>query len=56
MNDKISFYLQQKNKLFNGSVLSVCYKADKNEIKEYGLTNENVLLLIKDMIGLLKKT
>ena len=48
MNDKISFYLQQKNKLFNGSVLSVCYKADKNEIKEYGLTNENVLLLIKD--------
>lgn len=48
MNNKISFYLQQKNKLFNGNVLSVCYKADKNEIKEYGLTNENILLLIKN--------
>ena len=48
MNNKISFYLQQKNKLFNGNVLSACYKADKNEIKEYGLTNENILLLIKN--------
>lgn len=48
MNDKFSFYLQQDNSLFKGKVLTVCYKADSNEINEYGLTNENVLLLIKN--------
>ena len=48
MNDKFSFYLQQDNSLFKGKVLTVCYKANSNEINEYGLTNENVLLLIKN--------
>ncbi len=48
MNDKFSFYLQQDNSLFKGKILTVCYKADSNEINEYGLTDENVLLLIKN--------
>lgn len=57
MNDsKISFYLQNNNSLFNDDVLVVCYKADENEIKEYGLTSPNVVLFIKnDKISEIKK-
>ena len=47
-NDKISFYLQNNNNLFNADVLTVCYKADENEIKEYGLTSPNIVLFIKN--------
>ena len=47
MNEKMSFYLQQNNKLFNGNVLTVCYKADEDEVRKYGLTSDNVLILIK---------
>lgn len=48
MYSKFSFYLEQENNLFGGRVLAVCYKADFDEIKEFGLTSENVLFLIKN--------
>ena len=47
MNNKYSFYLQRNNEMFKGSVISICYKADSNEIKKFGLTSENILILIK---------
>lgn len=46
MKNKYSFYFQKKNELFGGKILSICYKADNNEIVKYGLTNENILILI----------
>ena len=48
LNGKFSFYLQHKNVLFDGNILTICYKADKKEIKKYGLTGENILILIKN--------
>lgn len=48
MRDRMSFYLQQYNNIFEDCVLTVCYKATNEEIKEYGLTEENILLLIKN--------
>ncbi|MDO5557419.1 MAG: hypothetical protein Q4G05_04170 [Clostridia bacterium] len=48
MEDKFSFYLQQNNNLFKGSVLTICYKVDSKEMQEYGLTGENILILLKD--------
>ena len=48
MKDRISFYLQKNNHIFGDCVLSVCYNATQEEIKEYGLTGENILLLIKN--------
>lgn len=48
MNDKLSFYLQNNNNLFNGDVITVCYMADDKEIKKYGLTSSNIVLFIKD--------
>lgn len=48
MDNKFSFYLQQENGLFKGKTLAICYKADQDEIKEYGLTNENILIFIKN--------
>lgn len=47
MNNKYTFYFQENNTLFNGPVLSVCYKADENEISHFGLTGENVLIILK---------
>lgn len=47
MNNKYTFYFQENNTLFNGSVLSVCYKADENEISCFGLTGGNVLIILK---------
>lgn len=47
MKNKYSFYFQKNNELFGGTALSICYKADNNEIVKYGLTNENILILIK---------
>jgi len=48
MKERISFYLQKNNHIFGDCVLAVCYNATEEEIKEYGLTGENVLLLIKN--------
>lgn len=48
MYKNISFYLQCNNNLFKGSVLTICYKANKDEIQEYGLTNENILIFVKN--------
>lgn len=45
MEDKFSFYFQTNNALFNSPVISMCYKADITEIKKYGLTGENILVL-----------
>lgn len=47
MNNKISVYLEENNKLFNGNVLTICYKASEKEVKEFNLTSNNVLLFIK---------
>lgn len=48
MNNKFSFYLERDNKLFNGNTLAICYKADEDEIKEFGLTSPNIILFIKN--------
>lgn len=48
MKERISFYLQKNNYIFGDCVLAVCYNATQEEIKEYGLTGENILLLIKN--------
>lgn len=48
MKERISFYLQKNNYMFGDCVLAVCYKATQSEIDEYGLTGENILLLIKN--------
>lgn len=47
MKERMSFYLQKNNTIFGGCVLTVCYKATEDEIKEYHLTSENVLLFVK---------
>ena len=47
MSNKFSFYLQKNNKMFDGSLLTICYKADKKEIEKYGLTSENIVLFLK---------
>lgn len=48
MKERISFYLQKNNHIFGDCVLAVCYNATQEEIKEYSLTGENILLLIKN--------
>lgn len=47
MNQKYTFYIQQYNSLFGGPVLSICYKASKDEVERFGLTGENVLIILK---------
>ena len=47
MNQKYTFYIQQYNRLFGGPVLSICYKASKDEVKRFGLTGEDVLIILK---------
>lgn len=46
--DKFSFYVQRNNNLFDGNVLTLCYKADEEEIVKYGLTSPNIVLFIKN--------
>lgn len=48
MNEKISWYFEQKNNLIGENVLAICYKADEKEKKQNGLTNNNILILIKN--------
>lgn len=48
MNEKISWYFEQKNKLLGENVLAICYKADEKEVKQNSLTSNNVLILIKN--------
>ncbi len=50
MNNKYSFYYQKNNKLFNGNVLVICYKATSEEIKEYSLTSDNIVIFMKSSI------
>lgn len=47
MNNKFSFYFQKDNLYFGGEVLTICYKANKEEIEKYSLTSENIVLFIK---------
>ena len=46
-NNNFSFYLQNNNTLFNSDVLTICYMADEEEVKKYGLTSPNIVLFIK---------
>ena len=48
MSDKFSFYLEKNNKMFNGNVLTICYKADSKEVKKYSLTSPNIILFLKN--------
>lgn len=48
MKERLSFYFQKNNHLFNDCILTVCYNATNEEIKQYGLTGENIVLLIKN--------
>ncbi len=47
-NNNFSFYLQNNNTLFNSDILTVCYMADEEEVKKYGLTSPNIVLFIKN--------
>lgn len=47
MDKKFSFYLQKNNKLFKSNILVVCYNADDEEKKKYGLTSNNILLFLR---------
>lgn len=47
MKERISFYLEKNNYMFNDCVLAICYKATPEEINQYSLTGENILLFIK---------
>ena len=46
--DKIVYYFQRKNDLFGDNTLSICYKANEQEIKVNHLTSEKVLVFIKN--------
>ena len=48
MKNQLSFYFQKNNKMFGGSVLSICYKATLDEVKKYNLTNDNILIIMKN--------
>ena len=50
MSNKYSFYYQENNKLFNGNVLVICYRASSEEIKEYSLTSDNIVMFMKSSI------
>lgn len=47
MKSNYSFYYEKNNVLFNSDALSICYKASKNEMEKFGLTSENIVLLLK---------
>ena len=47
MNNKISWYFEQKNNLLGDNVLAICYKADEKEIRNNSLTSNNILILVK---------
>ncbi len=47
MNNKISWYFEQKNSLLGNNVLAICYNANDKEIKDNNLTNNTILILIK---------
>lgn len=48
MNEKISWYFEQKNNLLGDNILAICYKADEKEVKQNSLTTNNILILIKN--------
>lgn len=48
MNEKISWYFEQKNNLLGDNILAICYKADEKEVKKNSLTTNNILILIKN--------
>ena len=48
MNEQFTFYLEKNNILFNGSVLAICYCASNEEMLNFGLTSNNILVFIKD--------
>lgn len=48
MNEKVSWYFEQKNNILGDNILAVCYKADENQVKENNLTSNNILILIKN--------
>ena len=50
MNDRYSFYYQENNKLFGGNVLVICYNATAEEMRNYGLTTDNIVLFIKSSL------
>ncbi len=53
MNEKMSFYLQQNNKLFNGNVLTVCYKADEDEnFTDYNLRFADLEVAIQEELAI----
>ena len=47
MNNKISWYIQKKNKFLGDNILAICYNADEKETRDCGLTNDNILIFIK---------
>ena len=47
MKNNYSFYYEKNNVLFDSDAIAVCYKASKKEMEKYGLTSENIVILIK---------
>ena len=48
MKEKISWYIEKENKFLGKNVLAVCYNVTEEEQQRYGLTNSNILVLIKN--------
>lgn len=44
---RYSFYLQKNNSLFKGNCLVICYQATEDEIRQYNLTSNHIVLLIR---------
>lgn len=47
MKEKLYYYFQRNNILFNSDIISICYEADVEEVKKYNLTSSNILIFIK---------
>lgn len=47
IKNKLSFYLQKNNKLFNGDVLVVGYDVTREEMNTYGFTSNSLIAFIK---------
>lgn len=50
MKERFSYYFEHNNALFDGDVLAICYKATESEVKNFKLTNPNVLIFIKALV------
>ena len=48
MNEKISWYIEKENAFLGENVIAICYHANNREVKECNLTNNDILIFIKN--------